>query len=270
MACLLEVSTSGYYEFLDRKPSSRSLQNIQILERIKDSFERSLNLYGSPRVTEDLKAQGFSVGKNRIAKIMKNNDISPNKPKIFRICTTDSNHRFAVFPNRLNQAFRVGEIGVNYISDITYIQTLDGFCYLTTVLDLGNREVIGWNLSKEMKSEDIKVAIDKAFLRRPIRRGGLFHSDRGSQYASELIKETIKMNGALQSMSRRGNCYDNSVQESFFGTLKKECIYRLPRKVIFSELQNILFDYIECYYNTRRRHSSLGYNSPVKFAKLIA
>lgn len=253
MAELLEVSTSGYYEFVDRAPSNRTIENIYILERIKTSFTNSLNLYGSPRIAEDLRDEGLNVGKNRIAKIMKNNYISPNKPKTFRICTTDSNHKFPIFPNILNQAFHVGEIGMNYVSDITYIETIGGFSYLTTVLDLGNREVIGWHLSKEMKSEDIKVAIDKAFFRRPIKKGGLFHTDRGSQYASDLIKETVKMNGALQSMSRKGNCYDNSVQESFFGTLKKECIYRLPGKVSFLELENILFDYIDCFYNTRRK-----------------
>lgn len=270
MAKLLDVSTSGYHEFVNRQPSNRKKENIVILGRIRESFRNSLQSYGSPRITKDLRDDGINIGENRVAKLMKNNGISPMRPKIFRVCTTDSNHDLPIFPNRLNQNFLVGEIGKAYVSDITYIEILGGFCYLTTVLDIGNREVIGWYLSKEMRAEDIKLAVDKAFLKRPIKKGGIFHSDRGSQYASKLIRKTIQLNGALQSMSRKGNCWDNSVQESFFGTLKKECIYKIPRKVCFADMENILFDFIETFYNTKRRHSSLDYNSPKNFAKLIA
>lgn len=270
MANVFEVSSSGYHNFVTRQPSNRDKENIVILGRIKDSFHKSYQNYGSPRITKDLRDNGIDIGENRVAKLMKINGISPLRPKTFRVCTTDSNHNLPIFPNRLNQNFLVGEIGKAYVSDITYIEILGGFCYLTTVLDIGNREVISWHLSKEMRAEDIKVAVDKAFLKRPIKKGGIFHSDRGSQYASKLIRKTIKFNGALQSMSRKGNCWDNSVQESFFGTLKKECIYKIPKKVSFAEMECILFDYIETFYNTRRRHSSLDYNSPMKFAKLIA
>jgi len=270
MAKVLDVSTSGYYDYFSRIPSNQKKENLFLLEKINESFLLSLYTYGSPRIYQDLKDQGIHVGENRIAKLMKDNKISPLKAKTFRVCTTDSNHSFSIFPNKLNQNFDIGELGKTYVSDITYIEIVGGFSYLTTVMDIGNREIIGWHLSKEMKAEDIKIAIDKAFYKRPILKGGIFHTDRGSQYASDLIKSSIKMYGAEQSMSRKGNCYDNSAQESFFGTLKKECIYRLPKKVSFSELEYILFDYIEIFYNRKRRHSTLGFNSPMNYAKLIA
>ena len=270
MCIVLEVSTSGYHDWKKRPPSRRKENDLEIMNLIKRIQIDSNGTYGSPRMTEELTAMGYKINEKRVARIMKEHDISAEKPKVFRVVTTDSNHDLPVAPNLLEQKFEVGSLNKVWVSDITYIQTDEGFAYLTLVHDLGNREPVGWYLSKDMTAESIREAFRIAVKKRRPEGGLIIHSDRGSQYASNIFREFLSDYGFKQSMSRKGNCWDNAVAESFFHTLKTECLYRLARTPTFDELRKILFDYIEIFYVRKRRHSSLGYLSPMEYAKKIA
>ncbi len=266
----LEVSTSGYHDWRTRPASKRQESDLEFVSLIKRIQNESNGTYGSPRVTEELVAMGFEINEKRVARIMKNFGISAEKPRAFRVSTTDSNHDLPVAPNRLDRNFEVGTLNKVWVSDITYIETNDGFAYLTLVHDLGNREPVGWHLSHDMTAESVLEAFRKAVKKRKPEAGLIIHSDRGVQYASNAFRGFLKDYRFIQSMSRKGNCWDNAVAESFFHTLKTECLYRLEHKPDFEELRKILFDYIEIFYIRRRRHSSLGYLSPMEYANKIA
>lgn len=270
MCHALEVSTSGYHDWKIRPPSRREVSDLEFVKLIKQILIESGGTYGSPRITKELIAMGYCITEKRVARIMKEHGISAQKQKVFRVKTTDSNHDMPVAPNLLDRKFEVGTLNKVWVSDITYIQTDEGFAYLTLVHDPGNREPVGWHLSKDMSAESVLVAFKNAVKKRRPKEGLIIHSDRGSQYASEKFRKFIKDYKFMQSMSLKGNCRDNAVAESFFHTLKTECIYRLDKKPSFDELKKILFDYIEIFYIRRRRHSSLGYLSPMEFAKQIA
>lgn len=270
MCCVLEVSTSGYHAWKKRPLSIRKQSDFEFVNLIKRIQEESNGTYGSPRITEELVATGYKVNEKRVARIMKEYGISAEKPRVFRVATTDSNHDLPVAPNLLDRDFSVGCLNKVWVSDITYIQTEEGFAYLTLVHDLGNREPVGWYLSQDMSAESVIKAFKLAVKKRKPKAGLIIHSDRGSQYASNNFRELLTDYGFKQSMSRKGNCWDNAVAESFFHTLKTECLYRLENIPSFSELRKILFDYIEIFYIRRRRHSSLGYLSPMEYAKKIA
>jgi transposase InsO family protein len=262
MTDLLEVSKSGYYRQLKRTPSKRSQENSFLLTKVKEVFEQGRKCYGSPRITASLRNEGYVVGQNRIARLMKDNHLRA-KMKRKRVNTTDSNHSRPIAENTLNRQFQVLEPNRVWAGDITYIPTREGWLYLSVVLDLNSRKVVGWSMAQTMETGLILGAVNMALQRRKTAPGLLFHSDRGSQYASQAFQDHLKGYGMSQSMSRKGNCWDNACSESFFGTLKLECCDRVftTRK----EASSVIFEYIEVFYNRQRLHSSLGYLSPEQF-----
>lgn len=270
MCSVLDVSQSGLYDFRSRPQSARSLENQRIVNEIKAIHEDVDGTYGSPRMTTELRAKGYDVNEKRTARLMQEEAISARNPKVFRVKTTDSNHDLPIAPDLVQRNFTPGKQNVIWVTDITYIETVDGFVYLTTVLDLGNREIVGWHLSDNLRTEGVAKAFSRAIKRKRPPTGLIVHSDRGVQFASAEFRDLLKEHKLLQSMSRKGNCYDNAVQESFFHSLKTERLYRLGFVPTMREVQGILFDYIEIFYNRKRRHSSLGNLSPVDYAKQIA
>jgi len=262
MTELLEVSKSGFYRHLKRLPGKRAQENSFLLTKVKEIYEQGRKCYGSPRITASLRQQGYSVGRNRVARIMRENHLRA-KMKRKRVNTTDSNHSRPVAENILNRQFQVSEPNRVWAGDITYIPTREGWLYLSVVLDLNSRKVVGWSMAQTMETDLVLGAMNMALQRRETAPGLLFHSDRGSQYASQAFQEHLKGYSMSQSMSRKGNCYDNACSESFFGTLKLECCDRVftTRK----EASSAIFEYIEVFYNRQRLHSSLGYLSPEQF-----
>jgi putative transposase len=266
MCELLEVGRSGYYAWLNREESPRILENKRLLVEIKSIYRESRETYGSPRVYWALKRQEIPCGKHRVARLMRDNHIRSVHKRKFK-STTDSNHRYPIADNVLDRQFKVSRADVCWASDITYIPTQEGWLYLAVILDLFNREVVGWSMDSRMTKKlavgALKMAIDK---RNPD-KGLLHHSDQGSQYASVEFQDTLSGRNISCSMSRKGNCYDNAVVESFFHTLKVEGVQgRIfeTRKQARAEL----FEYIEVFYNRKRLHSYLGYKSPVEFREI--
>lgn len=265
MCITLQVSRSGYYKWLQPKSSKRTLANASLLNQIRTIHAKSKCTYGSPRITIELSKQGCKASKPHVARLMKLHGIRSKIKKTFKT-TTNSKHPFQVSPNLLKRRFKVGEIGKVWVSDITYIKTSEGWLYLTTVIDLGDRKVIGWSLSSTLKAIDTVVRAWKmAAINRPIQNRLIFHSDRGVQYACDEFRDVLKAHPSVkQSMSRKGDCWDNAVAESFFKTLKIECTNDYKFKTI-NQASIVVFDYIETWYNTKRLHSSLGYKSPDEF-----
>jgi transposase InsO family protein len=269
MCKVLKVSRSGYYAWLKRGPSKRAIENEIIMEQICKIHKQSKGTYGSPRVTEELKANYVQVSRPRVARLMRKANIRSITKRKFKT-TTNSKHGFPIAPNLLNREFKVNRQGKVWVSDITYIRTLEGWLYLTVIIDLADRKIIGWSLSSSLKaSVTIIPAWRMAILNNPIIEGLIFHSDRGVQYACTEFRELIHRNPLVtQSMSRKGNCWDNAVSESFFKTLKTEWVYQ-NKYGSRKQASASIFEYIETWYNTQRRHSSLNYLSPNEYGKLI-
>jgi len=270
MCKVLEVSRSGYYRWLNGGPSARALINTDLTRRIRTVHEQSRKTYGSPRITHELREQGVNVSRPRVARLMKAAGIRSCIGKKYRVCTTDSNHRFQVAQNLLDRNFDTDTIGKAWVSDITYVRTTQGWSYLTTVIDLADRMVVGWALSRSMQATHTSVAAWKmALTARPVTTEIIFHSDRGVQYACGEFTRLLKANPRVkQSMSRKGNCWDNAVAESFFKTLKSECTNRQKFNTR-KEAEIAIFDYIETWYNTHRRHSSCNNWSPMKYSEFL-
>lgn len=270
MCRVLKVGRSSFYSWLNRKQSNRQLENEHLVEVIKQVHRASKQTYGSPRIRVRLLEMGYSVSRPRVARLMQSSNIRSIIRKKYRV-TTDSKHRFTVAPNLLNRDFAPGVIGRAWISDITYIRTKTGWTYLTTIIDLGDRKVIGWSLSTSLKAEKtIMLAWRMAIRRRPVRGILVFHSDRGVQYACDEFKYALsKYPTVKQSMSRKGNCWDNAVAESFFKTLKSEWSNRFVYQSI-AHVEISMFEYIEAYYNTTRLHSALGYMSPDQYSNQLS
>lgn len=267
MCKVLKVSTSGYYNWLKQGLSKRWLDNQKITALIKTIFEDSFESYGAPRIQVELE-QTYQeyASRPRVARIMRANFLYARRTRKFKI-TTDSNHRYPVAPNILNQNFKVSRINQVWVSDITYVQTDQGWMYLTVIIDLFNRKVVGWSFSKDLTTENTVVrAWDMAISRNRITKELVFHSDRGSQYASYTFAKIIKSYNGLvkQSMSRKGNCWDNAVAESFFKSLKVEWIYK-HKYQYRSQAELSIFSWIETWYNKNRRHSALGMKSINQF-----
>ena len=263
MCRIIGASRSGYYRWKIQPQSKRQKENEKILVEIKESHKNSRRAYGSPRIVEDLKEKGMKCGKNRVARLMKANGIAGKAKKKFK-ATTNSNHALPVAENLLNQNFEAVKPNTVWLSDITYIATLEGWLYLVVIIDLFSRQVVGWGMSDRLTSEFVVKALYQAIGRRHPGSGCIFHSDRGIQYASGDFRDELKAYGFTQSMSRKGNCYDNAVSESFFHTLKTEHVYDY-RYETRAEARLSIFEYIEMFYNRQRRHSALGYRSPVSF-----
>ncbi len=266
MCQALKVSPSGYYDWRNRAMSKREESNRTLLERIKRAFELSRSTYGSPRIMEDLWAKGWIYGKNRVARLMRLHGIRPKRNRKFKR-TTDSKHSLPLAPNLLNQQFVTDSPATIWVSDITYIWTDEGWLYLAGILDLYDRQIIGWSVSKRINGQLTLDALQKAIIRRHPEKGLIHHSDQGRQYAEFGYRRLLEKYHITPSMSRKGNCYDNAVMESFFKTLKVELIYRY-RFTTREEAKKRLFDYIEIYYNRQRRHSALGYLTPAEFERL--
>ena len=259
----LEVSRSGYYAWRTRRVSARVKQDARLKVEISASHSASRRTYGSPRILRDLREDGHRVSRKRVARLMRDLGLEGRRKRRFR-ATTDSQHRFPVAPNLLMRDFDVEAPNTAWVTDITYLATLEGWLYLVVILDLFSRRVVGYAMSERIDRELVLEALREALMHRPGARDLIHHSDRGSQYASHDYREALDQAGITCSMSRRGNCWDNAVAESFFGTLKVELLYELPLQTN-SATRSAVGDYIDAFYNVRRRHSSLDYQSPVEF-----
>ena len=261
----LAVTPSGYYAWKNRSPSKRKKRDAELVEKIQASHKSSQGSYGSPRIYDDLKDQGETAGRHRIARLMRENDITAQPKKRFRK-TTDSNHTLPVAPNLLNRKFDTEAPDQAWVSDITYVWTIHGWAYLAVIIDLFSRRVVGWSLENHMRTELVLKALKMAKGHRKIPDGLIFHSDRGVQYASNEFRAELSKNGIEQSMSRKGNCWDNAVAESFFATIKRE----LVRKHLWLNLRAARIDihkYTEVFYNRKRKHSTIGYFNPVDYER---
>ncbi len=265
MCKALKISKSGYYAWRNRPESARSLENKRITARIQEVFDESKATYGSPRITKELNEAGTRVSRPRVARLMVKAHLRSRMTRKF-VVTTDSEHDYKISPNLLDRDFKPGRINRAWVSDITYIHTAQGWLYLTIIMDLGDRKVIGWALSKSMHAAVTVVAAWRMALKnRGLCKGLIFHSDRGVQYACSEFRDLLaKGDMVVQSMSRKGNCWDNAVAESFFKSLKSEWLYGKTFKTR-EEAELEVFRYIEMWYNRKRRHSSLGYKSPEQF-----
>lgn len=268
VCALLGISRSGYYAWRNRKPSQREHRMQILISNIRGAYKRSRKIYGSPRVYAQLKKQGIACNLKTVAKYMRQEGLKGQR-KYRRIVTTNSRHAFPVAPNLLNRAFHAERPNQKWVGDITYIRTAEGWLYLAGVLDLFSRKVVGWEMSSFIDADLVERALRMALYQRQPAFGLLHHSDRGSQYASHQIRNILAANHIQISMSRRADCYDNAVMESFFGTLKNEWVHHQKYQTR-SQARTDIFSYIEGFYNTVRLHSSLGYLSPNEFeAKYI-
>jgi transposase InsO family protein len=266
MSRVLGVSRSSYYAWLSRPMSERERHNRYLSERIRSIYEQRKRVYGCLRITAELRDEGFSCSKNRVARLMRKQGITARLKKKFRV-TTNSRHKLPVAPNLVDMQFNPERLNKLWAADITYIRTREGWLYLSVLLDLNSRAVIGWNAASFMDENLITTTLDKALRQRKPNGELIIHSDRGSQYAGQKYREMLSENNITQSMSSKGNCYDNAPVESFFSTLKRELVYRQSFKTR-EEAKKNLFEYIEVFYNRQRKHSTLGYLSPLQFENL--
>lgn len=259
----LSVSTSGYYDWRNRLPSKRTLENDILAAKIKAIFDVEYSRAGAKRIAKRLKLEGTSVGRHRVARIMRANGWRAKAAKKFK-ATTNSNHKLPVAPNLLQQNFSAHKPNEKWVADITYVWTEEGWLYLAVVMDLYSRMVVGWSMSERMTSKLVMDALQMAIWRRKKPRGVIIHSDRGSQYCSHDYQKLLSENGFICSMSKRGDCYDNASMESWNHSFKVEAIHgeKFSTRV---DAKNHVFEYIDVYYNRKRLHSGLGYLSPIYF-----
>jgi putative transposase len=270
MSKAFNVSRSGYYRWLCGEPGIRARENADLTVLIRKVHAKSRNTYGSPRIAKELRAQGIAASRPRVARLMRCAGLRSIVAKKYRVATTDSKHGFKVAENLLDRDFRTGTLGRAWVSDLTYLPTTQGWLYLTTVIDLADRKVIGWALSTNMTAQDTSVAAWRMAARsRPVSADLIFHSDRGIQYACADFTKLLQAYPTVrQSMSRKGNCWDNAVAESFFKTLKSECTDHLVKQDL-RQTRTAVFEYIECWYNTQRRHSALNYMTPLEYNRSL-
>lgn len=265
MCNVLDIKRSSYYAWLKRPPSERKVNDEKLVLEIKRVHKESYGTYGARRIKAQLKYNGIECGKNKISKLMKENNISSKITRKYK-ATTYSDHNYAVAPNLLKQDFNVEAPKKAYVGDITYIGTEEGWLYLATVIDLFDREVVGWSMDSTMTRKLVIDAFNAAILKELPSEGFIFHSDRGVQYASYDYRDLLRENGCIQSMSAKGCCYDNACAESFFSSLKKDFLYGRKFKTR-AEARQAVVEYIELFYNSKRLHSTLGYKSPREYRK---
>jgi putative transposase len=264
MCRVLGVSRSGYHNWSRRDLSRREIEDGYLLDKIREVFKASKKTYGSRRVHKQLVLNGEICSRRRVARLMRKNGIRPKIKRKF-VQTTDSKHDYPIVENLLGRDFSVNEPNKAWVSDITYIPTDEGWLYLAGVLDLYNREAVGWSMSDRIDRHLVIDALDMAIGRKKPDAGLIAHSDRGSQYASFDYQKELEKHGMICSMSGKGDPWDNAVMESFFGSLKTELIHHRRYKTR-DEARRDIFEYIEIFYNRVRLHSALGYLSPVQFA----
>lgn len=266
-ACkLLGISPSGYYGAIKAKPSKRALENERLTNCIFDIHRDSRKTYGSPRIRAELTEQGERLSVHLVAKLMKKAGIRAKSKRKFK-ATTDSKHKLPVAPNLIDRNFSPKAANQFWASDITYLWTDEGWLYLAVVMDLFSRKIVGWSMAEHMRTELVIDALDMAIKARNPAPGLVHHSDRGSQYASGLYQAKLKAFGMQCSMSGKGQCWDNACVESFFRTLKCEEVFHEKYKTR-EEARRSVFNFIEVHYNRKRRHSTLGYVSPVRYEEL--
>lgn len=267
MCKVLKVSRSGFYCWLKDPDGTRRQQDNELCIEIKNAFKASRESYGSRRIRRELKKKHIRCTRARIRRLMRKLGLFPKRKRRFRI-TTNSRHGFDVHPNLLGREFKVKERDRVWVSDITYIWTDEGWLFLASVIDLYSRKVVGWSMSDSLRSKVAVDALEMAIAARKPAAGLIHHSDRGVQYACGDYQKVIMHAEMHPSMSRKGDCWDNSVAESFFSTLKKELIYQVRFKTR-EQARREIFEYIEVFYNRQRMHSYLGYMSPVEFEDAV-
>jgi len=268
MCNVLGISESGFYAWRKRSACQREREDAQLAQKIRQVFITHQGRYGSPRILRELRDEGINCSRKRIARLMRKAHLSA-KRKRRRVMTTKRDMTHPVAPNLLNREFTATEPNKKWVTDITYIPTMQGWLYLAVILDLYSRMVVGWSMSGNCDENLVERALDQALARRCPTGGLLHHSDRGSQYTSHAYRACLEQAGIQPSMSRKGNCWDNAAMESFFGTLKDECV----GEIVYSshdEARLALFTYMEVYYNRVRRHSTLGYVSPLNYEQLCS
>ena len=263
MCRVLEVSASGYYAWRKRVPGMRDRANAELVEKIRDIHKASLRTYGSPRVHAKLRRCGLVCNHKRVARLMRREGIVGRSPRRKYPRTTQSEPGSLAAPNLLDQKFTAERPNQKWVGDITYVDTAEGWLYLASVLDLFSRKVVGWSMDNHLYASLVEDALHMAVTRRNPAPGLLHHSDQGSQYTSTAYRLRLAKLECEVSMSRTGNCYDNAVMESFFSTLKSECL--TGQFQTRAQARTAIFEFIEIWYNRHRLHSSLGYLSPEEF-----
>jgi putative transposase len=263
MCRVFEVSRSGFYAFIKRSPSKRANEDVEIKAVLKPAFEKNRKVYGCVRLSKVIQSLGYPIGRTRTKRLMDECKIWPLTRKIFTR-TTDSSHKKKSFPDLVDRNFSSDAPNQVWTSDITYIWTLEGFVYLAVILDIYSRYVVGWSLRKDMDEALVLSSFSMAVQRRNVPKGFIFHSDKGGQYFSKILKAQLNLLEVQQSMGSTGDCFDNAVTESFNATIKKECIYLEPIND-FKDAYSKIFSYIETFYNSNRLHSYLDYKSPSDF-----
>lgn len=265
---VMQVSSGGYRSWRTRPMSQRQRDDMVLLVHIREQHKLSMQSYGRPRMTEELQELGFDVSHHRVGRLMRQNGIKAVRTRKHKV-TTDSNHSFNIAPNLLDRKFTASGPNQKWAGDITYIWTSEGWLYLAVILDLYSRRIIGWAASNRMKRDLVIRALEMAVALRQPPKGCIHHTDRGSQYCSNDYQKVLKKHGFQVSMSGRGDCYDNAVVETFFKTLKAELIWR-NTWTTRRQTEIALFEYINGFYNPRRRHSTLGGKSPLAFERRAA
>jgi putative transposase len=266
---LFEVSASGYYAWVNRKPGKRSVADQMLAGQIQKIHADNRKVYGSPRIMKALRRQGVKSSRKRVARLMKQKGLHGAQKARFRPRTTDSRHDLPISPNRLADLPGVERVNQVWVSDITYIPTLEGWLYLAAFMDLKSRKIKGWDIRDHMRTELVEIAFRQAVYREGPVPGLIAHSDRGSQYASRQFRQLLDRHRVVSSMSAKGNCYDNAAMESFWATLKSELGIKKPFNTK-EEARLAIFDYIEVFYNRRRIHGAIGDLSPLDYEAKFA
>jgi transposase InsO family protein len=266
MCDVLHVSRSGYYAWLKRPVSERKKRKEWLTQRIQHIFLQSRRLYGSPKITHVLRAEGIRISQKTVARMMKELGLRSRTVKKYK-ATTNSSHSLPVSENLLNQQFVAQAPNQVWMADMTYVPTQKGWLYVASVMDLYTRKIVGWHADERMTKRLVLQALDQAYQRQKPNSGVLHHSDRGSQYASTEYQERLIKYGMIGSMSRKGNCYDNACIESFHSVLKKELVF-LEKFETKEQAKQRIFEYIEFFYNRQRIHSSIGYISPADYERM--
>lgn len=268
MSKVLNVSRSGYYAFIKAAPAKREQANRTLIEKIKEVHKESRQTYGSPRIHADLIEQGEKCSRKRVARLMRREGIQAKMKKRFKV-TTRVNPKASAAPNLLQQDFSASNANKRWVADITYVATMEGWLYVAAVMDLFSRRIVGLAMNDRMTADLVTDAIKHAIIHRQPGEGLLHHSDRGSQYTSLSFQQLLKIHSITVSMSGTGNCFDNAAMESFFHTLKTEHVYFEWYRTR-EEAKQSIFEYIEVFYNRKRRHSTLGYLAPAIFEERAA
>ncbi len=266
MCQVLKVSRSGYYHWVKYPKSTRKIEDADLIQKINTIYYKNRKTYGSPRIHQVLLKEGCNVSKKRVERLMKKAGIHAVTKKKYRV-TTDSKHAHQIAVNHLNRNLKVDKPNKFWVADITYIFTQEGWLYLSTIMDLYFRKIVGWSMKNRITKDLVIEALNMAIKQRKPGRDLLLHSDRGSQYASYCYQVLLSKKGIRCSMSRKGNCWDNAVMESFYRTLKVELIYLNKHKTRM-EAKRDIFEYIEIFYNRERLHSFLGYHSPEEYERM--